>query len=249
LSDEFILVLSDNTSAISWIYKSSLHEDSHYKPTVNFIASRIAEVVLGSKNFIVSQHIPGVKNVISDWLSYEGKERTVNGVEKENPIAFDCPPNDVVTHRILSQFSQLVPRDFKIYHLPTEILSFAQHAVQILERSTIQKRKTQQRGTTGTGGDGAPSAKNYCVGETLPLTEYQKTSAFSSSKPSSRYTGNPNLLQQEQLLDHVRKTWREALSKKSPALYLRRSATVSGGVPFTSTEIDPEVCTPSYAKY
>ena len=250
LTDELILILSDNTSAISWIRNSSkLYDDSHYKPTVNFIARKIAEIVLSSKNFIVSQHLPGTKNVISDWLSYEGEERSVQGIVKENPIAFDCPPNDVVTHRILTSFPQLVPKDFKVCHLPREILSFAQRAVQILESSTIRKRKTQPKGTTATGGVGAPSAKMYCVGSTLPLREYQKKSADSSSRPSSRFTGDPDLLKQERLLDHVSNTWREALSKKPPGLYLRRSTTVSGTAPFTSVETGPEICSLNYEDY
>ena len=250
LTDELILVLSDSTSAISWIHNSSrLDNNSHYKSTITFIARKIAEVVLSSKNFIVSQHLPGTKNVISDWLSYEGEERSVQGEVKENPIAFDCPPNDVVTHRILTSFPQLVPQGFKVCHLPPEILSFAQLAVQILESSTIRKRKTQQKDMTATGGAGAHSATMYCVGKTPPLREYRKKSIGSSLSPSSRFTGDPNLLRQERLLGHVSATWRGALSKKPHGLYLRRSTTVSGTAPFTSVETDPEICFLNYEDY
>ena len=40
-----------------------------------------------------------------------------------NPVAYDCPPNDVVTHRIVSKFPQLVPKGLKISQLPHDVLS------------------------------------------------------------------------------------------------------------------------------
>ena len=142
--DELILVLGDNTSAVCWIFKSNLPLDSVYRPAVLFIARKIAKVVMISSNFIASQHLPGMLNLIADWLSFQGTERVENGTSKQNPVAYDCPPNDVVTNRIVSSFPQLVPADFRISHLPNEILSFASQAVQIFESSLTQKLKAEQ---------------------------------------------------------------------------------------------------------
>ena len=112
LIDEVILILGDNTCAISWIFKSGLSTVSIYRNAVLFIARKIADLVIDSKNFIDSQHLPGVLNLISDWLSFEGTSRIEKGKANANPIVHDCPSNEVVTHRILSAFPQLVPAGF-----------------------------------------------------------------------------------------------------------------------------------------
>ena len=62
LVNELILILGDNTSAIHWIIRSSLPKTSIYCSTVLFIARRVAILVLGSKNFIMLQHLPGIIN-------------------------------------------------------------------------------------------------------------------------------------------------------------------------------------------
>lgn len=124
LVDELILVLEDNTSAILRIFKSCRPLDSIYRKAVIFIARKLGNLVLRSKIFIASQHLPRIPNLTADWLSFEGTSRLENGASKQNPIAFDCPPNDVVTHRILSSFPQLFPVGFRVCHLPTKINSF-----------------------------------------------------------------------------------------------------------------------------
>ena len=152
--------LGDNTSAVSWLFRASLPTQSFYQKAVSFIARTVAMRVSASKNFIVSRHLEGRRNVICDYLSFKGKDRnfkkkrTINGVttfvEKiaVNPIAYERPPNDVVTNRILSSFPQLVPRGFKISHLPTDVLSFVQEAAEILESSFIRAQKEETKRMT-----------------------------------------------------------------------------------------------------
>ena len=103
-----ILIFGDNTCAISWIFKSGLNTTSIYHNAGIFIAKKIADLVIDSKNFIDSQHLPGVLNLISDRLSFEDTSRIENGKAKANLIAHDCPLNEVITYRILSAFLQLV---------------------------------------------------------------------------------------------------------------------------------------------
>ena len=82
LVNELILVLGDNTSAVHWIIRSSLPKTSVYRPTVLFIARKIATLLAKSKNFIMPQHLPGILNSIADWLSFEGEERRQHGTGK-----------------------------------------------------------------------------------------------------------------------------------------------------------------------
>ena len=203
LIDELILILGDNTCAISWIFKSGLNTKSMYRDAVLFIARKIAELVIESKNFIDSQHLPGVLNLISDWLSFEGSERIENGHAKINPIASDCPDNDVITHRILRSFPQLVPHDFKVCPLPDEILSFARHAIQIFESSLTQRQKLDPKPMTESGGGGEPIARNTWTDQIPALSEYQQKTPNLRVVHSLNYTEDQISQSQELQLDSV----------------------------------------------
>ena len=72
LINELLLILGDNTSAKSWIIRSSLSKSSVYRPVVLFNARQVASKVSKSHKFIVPQHLPGNMNSIADWLSFEG---------------------------------------------------------------------------------------------------------------------------------------------------------------------------------
>ena len=111
LVNKLILILGDNTSAIHWIVRSSLPKTSMYWSTVLFIARKVATLGLESNNFIIPQHLPGTMNSIINWLSFEGEDRMKHDTKRpvQNPISCDYPPNDVVSNKNLSFFSQLVP--------------------------------------------------------------------------------------------------------------------------------------------
>ena len=90
LVNELILILEDNTSAISWIIRSSLPKTLIYRPVFLFIARKVATLALESHNFIVPQYLPGIINSIAGWMSFEGEERIKHGTRKLvlNPIAY-----------------------------------------------------------------------------------------------------------------------------------------------------------------
>ena len=243
LVDEIILILGDNTSAISWIIRSRLPSKSIYYSCVHFIARTIAAKVSASKNFVSQQHLAGLRNLICDWLSFEGSDRTDHkGTAKQNPVAFDKPPNDVVSHRIVSSFSQLVPQGFKISHLPPEIFSFAQAAVRILEQSLMQKQKEEESESRGTGEGLSPSVA--INSSSLPaLLEYPETNSMCTYGPSLSCTEDPDFLSQESLLQDIRSRARENLLGKQSARWVRRSGTISGSVCFTNREcLTSEYC-------
>lgn len=244
LVDEMILVLGDNTCAISWIFKSGLNTKSIYREAVLFIARKLAELVIDSKNFIDSQHLPGVLNLISDWLSFEGVERVEKGQPKINPIAFDCPDNHVITHRILHSFPQLVPQGFKVCHLPREILSFAQHAIQIFESSLMRQQKLDRKPTTEFGEGGGPTVRNILETQTPALLEYRQRTPSLLAVPSLKCTEDPISQSQEMLLDSVRFPWRVRLSEQPLDHWVRRCGTLTGRAPFTKATI-PSANTPS----
>ena len=120
LVNELLLILGDNTSAISWIIRSSLPKSSVYRPAVLFIARKIASIVSKSQNFIVPRHLPGRLNSIADWLSFEGQERLKHGSGKAvvNPIAYEYPPMMLFLTESFILFPSLFPLVSKAYLCP-----------------------------------------------------------------------------------------------------------------------------------
>ena len=146
--------------------------------------------------------------MISDWLSFEGTSRIENGKAKANPIAHDCPSNEVVTHRILSAFPQLVPADFWVCHLPKEILCFARQAILIFESSLTQRQRPDQKARTECGEDGNHTAMNTWADQTQALLEYPQRTLSLPVAPSLNCTEDQISQSQEALLDDVRYQWR-----------------------------------------
>ena len=69
---------------------------------------------------LASQHIKGDLNVVADLLSFAG-----NGDRgKAHPLAYDDPPNDILTQRFRDYLPSQVPANFEICQLSSEILSW-----------------------------------------------------------------------------------------------------------------------------
>jgi len=226
-----LLVLGDNTSAVSWIFRSGrVSRNSRYYPAVKFIARTIASRALQAGAQICSQHLAGVTNTVADLLSFEGNCRGTT-----NPLTIDCPPNDVLTDRVHQLYSQVIPSGFKIRHLPNEIESFALSVMQLAARSWIQKAKRPLRKETGTGEDGIASSVN---GEwsTTPCSI-----RFPASRSDCSWQGGlcPTIApltstHREKLLQSVRNPWYRRLFETPLAVWHRRSGNVEGPAPSTS---------------
>jgi hypothetical protein len=121
LTDECILGLGDNTSAICWIFQSTrLPPKSAYYAPVQLIARKVARLTTESQQCLCAQHLKGGSTFISDWLLFTTQTRD----GKTNPVAFDDPADDLLTNQFHSSFPQLIPQHFEISPLPEEILSF-----------------------------------------------------------------------------------------------------------------------------
>ena len=226
-----LLVMGDNTSAISWLFKSGrLPRSSRYYPIVKAIARRIASDVTRGGAQLCSQHIAGSTNIISDLLSFEGDCR-----QYTNPLTEDCPPDDILTNRILLYHSQIIPSGFKIQMLPLEIESFARSVLQIIGTSWSQKESPLTKETTGTGGDGASSSK---IGgwETIPSSIRYPTTTNGCCWPvdSLCYVERSTSTDRENLLQSVRNQWYRRLFEMPLAAWHRRLGNVAGEAPSTS---------------
>jgi hypothetical protein len=226
-----LMVLGDNTSAISWLFRSGrVHRSSKYYQAVKAIARHVARCVLRANAKLCSQHLAGESNVIADILSFEGDCRS-----KVEPLTADCPPDDILTQRIHFYHSQVVPVGFEIRPLPTEVESFVTSTLQTLAKSWMGKEKQPTKEGTCTGAAGNALSSAGGSEETLSSTRYPRTENGSCShEVSSCVTDCSSSTSRADLLKSVRSQWYRRLFEMPLAAWHRRSGNVDGPAPSTS---------------
>ena len=239
-----LLVLGDNTSAISWIFKSGrVARTSRYFGAVKMIARHLASSVLRARAKLCAQHLAGVTNTISDILSFEGGCRG-----KVDPITHDCPPDDILTTRFHHYHPQLIPCGFKIRPLPEGVELFALSVMQTIANTWTQKGRHRSSEVTGNYGDGTGSSKIGDWQATPSSIRYPtKVSDCSWREGSLCDTVPSTSMSRVELLQSVRDPWYQRLFGMPLAMWQRRSGNVEGTAPSTSrTEslLQDRCCTP-----
>jgi hypothetical protein len=225
-----ILAIGDNTSAIGWLHNTSRLEPTWKVHHVHLIVARhIASLLMQHRCCLATQHIKGEVNVVADLLSFVGTDRG-----KHHPLAYDDPPNDVLTHRFRSQLRSQVPECFNIVQLPKEILSWVSHMLRTTELSLTAVRKDGMRAPTVSGAGGWVSADNPDLEATHSSLCFPSSNASFLSKDSYSTTDplvgtRPGMLQES-----VSSRWAVALSAKPQATWVRRFGNISGTAPCTS---------------
>ena len=139
-TDNFIKIkaLTDNSSAVGWLYKSSFNPKSH--PQHDIVARKLAIVLIKNNTTITSQHTPGRSNIIADSLSRD----------------FNLPANHL-TFILKSIYPTQVTRNFQILEtLPREITSWISSLKATSTRLSAPPTRPE-RSKTGTLFDGASS--------------------------------------------------------------------------------------------
>ena len=222
-----ILAIGDNTSAIGW-----LHHTAHLDPggpTSNAqlkVARKLARVLLKYDCCLASQHLKGELNVVADLLSFDGEERG-----KRHPLAFDHPPNDVLTERFRKYLPTQVTEDFAISQLPDEISSWITQVLRIVERSLTDSRRAATKASTACGEGGRVTVNTSGIMGTPTSINYPSTREDCSSRLFSDSIGQPCGGSTGNLKEIVRDQWSQTLCAKPLATWLRRFGAVSGRVP------------------
>ena len=226
-----LLVLGDNTSAISWIFRSGrVARTSKYYRAVKMIARHIAHVTLSASAQVCSQHLAGTTNTVADLLSFEGSCRS-----KEEPLTKDCPPSDVLTQRIHAFHSQIIPSGFEIRQLPPEIESFALSMMQIAAKSWVRKEKRPSSEAIDICADGRPSLSTGDWEPTPGSIRYPMTRNDCSWQGDLSCDTDPSTSTHKVvLLRSVRDPWYRRLFEMPLAAWHRRSGNVDGPAPSTS---------------
>jgi len=227
-----LMVLGDNTSAISWMFKSGrIHRSSRYYHAVKMIARHTARSVMDAGAKLCSQHLAGESNTVADILSFEGDCRS-----KVEPLTADSPADDVLTQRIHLTHSQVIPSGFEIRPLPVEVASFVCSVLQTLARSWTPKEKqhTSEGTCTGDGGEDSSANGGVLVMTPSSITYPRTTKGSSWREDLSSVTGCSSSTARGDLLASVRSQWYHRLFATPLAAWHRRSGNVEGPAPSTS---------------
>ena len=116
-----ILALTDNSSAVGWLYKTNFNPETQQKHDI--IARKMAKLLLDSDTSIYPQHIPGESNVIADSLSRDFHL-------SDKTLEFALP----------ALYNTQAPNNLKILKLPTEITCW----LESLQGTTINSMESPQ---------------------------------------------------------------------------------------------------------
>ena len=226
-----ILAVGDNTSAIGWLFRTaSLDQVGHAHEAHLFVARTLAQLLLEHDCCIASQHIKGELNVVADLLSFTGASER----GKPHPLAFDDPPDDILTQRFRSNLASQVPENFSISPLPNAILCWIIHVLQIAASSLTAAKKGSTRTPTESGVAGSDSDGRRDSVLTHSSLCYPTTNGSSSQNLSSNATDLLDGPPTGTLQESVRNLWSQALCAKPQATWLRRFGAISGKAPCTS---------------
>jgi hypothetical protein len=118
-----ILSIGDNTSAVRWLHNLSRLSHTCAAQEAHLVVVRqLALLVLNTSCCLASQHIQGNLNIIADLLSFSEGITCAGG--KQHPIAFDDPPNNILTQHFHLYYMGQIPANFEISQLPNGILSW-----------------------------------------------------------------------------------------------------------------------------
>jgi hypothetical protein len=234
--NDCILALGDNTSAVGWLHNSSRLDSKLVAHSAHLLVARhVALLVLNTGCCLASQHLQGDLNTIADLLSFSGGITRAGG--KRHPIAFDDPPNDILTQRFHLYYSEQIPESFKISQLPSEISSWVLSVLQIAASSLTAGSKAATSPMIGPGGDGLASAKKPEKALTLSSLSYPQSDAnFSLSPLLPAFVRRNGREEADRLKERVKSQWSQALCAKPQATWLRRLGTISNQVPCTSRD-------------
>ncbi len=229
-SEECLLALGDNTSAIGWLFRSGkLDVTSIYYTAVQIAARHLATLLIQSSHCLASQHLKGELNIVADLLSYEGTDR-----HEHHPLARDKPSDDELTRRFHAFLPQLIPHNFKISPLPNDILCWTMQVLQTAELSLTQSKNKAMNPTTVSGDDGSRSAPTAALLGIPSSLLYPNRNGNSSFVPSSASIVMLNGASQANLLANVNSQWLQALCAMPQAVWLRRFGSIYNQAPCTS---------------
>jgi hypothetical protein len=173
-ANDCMLALGDSASAVGWLHNSSrlnVKWAAHEAHLV--VAQKVALLALDAGCGLASQHLQGDLNTVADLLSFAGGITRAGG--KRHPVAFDDPPDDIITQRFHLCCSEQMPKNFRMSPLPNKISSWVLSVLQIAASSLTVASKEATSPKTGPGDGGSVSAPKPDGALTLSSLNYPQS--------------------------------------------------------------------------
>ena len=205
-----VLSLSDNSSAVGWMYKSSFGSD---KPLHVQVSKKLTELILLHKFSLQAEHIPGSKNDVSDILS---RHWHLNDNE--------------LTLFLHENFMSQIPENFHINPLPNEILCWISSIVPACPESSSARPKEHTKSATNVGNDG----QNISTGLDSVTTHSSSPSEQPTTEPASHVPSyKPSAMPNTPRIATARNLFEQALLAKPLETWHRASGIMTGQAPAT----------------
>jgi hypothetical protein len=202
-AEDCVLAFGDSTTAMGWIHKSKYRSDKDSDESTEArlnVARKLANLVLDNDLRLYSQWFAGTKNELADFLSREGS--TLD--------------DDILIEKLLTNFTEQVPRDYKVSVLRPEIISFFSATLQKLPKRPPQPHNTNDlihpHGSNGSHSSVQSNSTTIHSWKNLSNTNEIKSS------PCLPNTSDPNLHTREEFRD-----WLKAQSEIPSAQWHRHS--------------------------
>jgi hypothetical protein len=212
--ESMVLAASDSTSACGWMHRASYGMN---KPIHAKVTKKLVDLVVPGRYGLMPEHFEGDINNISDYLSRR----------------WDLSDTDL-TSLLIKKFPSQIPANFHICRLPNEMLSWISEVAPRLLVSSTEKSNPPTKNKTAPGDAGSGTLK-ISASMTIPssIASNPETSEPLSSAPSS----NASVMASG--AEALRRTLRQALSKKPLATWHRGSGITTGQAPATSRTDSP----------
>ena len=198
-----IFALTDNSSALGWLFKASFHpaEKSNHDTVARFFARSIIK----NEHSIYAEHIKGSSNNVADSLSREFKFS-----------------KSQLTNLLYCAFNEQMPPNFEIQDLPEENVSWISSLLESMTTREESKRNSHRK-SAQTGGSGRTFAEK--LGSKInSLKDVRETKRLRSCAPSQPQSGETFLDEQ------IRKYCTGTLSKIPQDMFVRSSGLTDSAI-------------------
>jgi len=197
------MALTDNSSAVGWLYKSNFNPKTH--PGHDVIARKMAEVLIDSESTVESQHIKGAHNVVADSLS------------RDHHIT--CTHLELI---LTSLYPSQAPQNLKISEiLPQEITSWLDSLKAVTTSSGVltPKRSLSKTGTLFAGKNSLQDVVST-INSLKVMTKKNKTKSCQHSW---------QVLEEMKMAKEAKLTSKEIQSPLPSIMYVRHFGRTFGG--------------------
>ena len=192
-----ILALSDNTSAVGWLHRMNVEDESISGKHLQQLTRLFASLLISSDLCLYSQHFKGSFNNVADALS---RRNDLSDID--------------LTSFIRLHFSAQVPPTFRIEAVPQSIISWNFSLIQKTKEAMASPNQPWIK-KTGLGEDGCRSVNSSRTKEISSSVDWKQMTEQECSPPLRQ------LFDEETFVNQVKEAWVQAQLKRPSQKWVR----------------------------